>query len=210
MGNNTQSDFLCVDEVTTNEFRPSAVYMKAFFQDSVFYEGIVNEGNVFSIPLNEEISYMDVEIRDLTQNFEPGRLLQTMMMAVQCIEENSLTLLDTFGALQLVGYRNEVDGLRSVYTDLTIKYSATNVGSRDLILSSAYKTTAITGTQSLLPSTDGIVSIPGDSEIFSELLTVNLAAIVGGEGLNFSLLVKGEDSITGEECEDSDFYTLIL
>jgi len=168
----------------------------------------VNEGNVFSIFVTDDSNSMDVEIRALTDNFDAGPLLQMMTMSVQCREKDALTLLDTFGGLQLVGFRNEDEGLKSIYIDLTIQYATTNMGSRNLFLTSAFKTTSMTGKQSLLPKTESILSLPGDTETFSELLTVNLAAIVGGLGLDFSLRVQGEDTATGDECEDSDSYTL--
>jgi len=207
-GNNTQEDFICVDEITPDQFRPSSVYIKAFLEDSMYYEGIVNEGNVFSIFVTDDSDLINVEIRDLTNTFNAGSLLQRMTMSVQCREEDSLILPDTFGGLQLVGYRNEDQGLKSIYTDLVIQYVASNMGSRNVLLTSVIKTTPMTGTLSLLPMTESIFSVPGYTEVFSELLTVNLAAIVGGLGLEFSIFVKGEDTATGNECEDSASYTL--
>jgi hypothetical protein len=147
-------------------------------------------------------------ISDLTDNFVAGELLQTMTMSLQCREEDSLVLLDTFGALQLVGYRNEEEGLKSVYTDVTIQYSVTNVGTRNLLITSAVKTTAMTGTLPLFFTTEGILAAPGDTEIMLEILTVNLAGIGDGPGLEFSVEVKGEDSVAGDECEDSDSFTI--
>lgn len=207
-GNNTQSTFVCVDELATDEALPSSVYIKALHGDTTFYEGIVNEGNVFSIFVGGGSNSMDIEIMDLTDNFGAGELLQKMTLSVRCREEDSLTLLDTFGSLQLVGFRNEEEGLKSVYTDLTIQYVAKNVGIRSLILTSALRSTPMTGTQSLLSTTETVLSVSRDTKVFSELLTVNLAAIVGGLGLDFSLAVQGIDSVTGNECEDSDSYTL--
>jgi hypothetical protein len=180
--------------------------MVAFQGNSIVYEGIVNEGNVFSISVIDDSNSIDIEIRGLTSSFAAASLLQTMTMSVQCREEDSLTLLDTFGGLQLVGYKNEDEGLRSVYNDLTIQYAVSNVGIRNLFLTSAFKTTPFTGTQPLM--SESILSVPGDVEIFSEILTVNLAAIGGGLGLEFSVIVQGEDTATGRVCEDSDSYTL--
>jgi len=207
-GNNTQSDFLCVDESAEDEARPSSVYIRAFLEESIFFEGVVNEGNVFSVFISDDSNSIDIEIRDLADDFNPGRLLQTMKMSVQCREEDNLTLLDTFGGLQLVGYRNEDEGLKSIYTDLTIQYTATNVGSRNLFLTSAVKNTPMTGDQSLLFGTEKLFTAPEETEVFSEILTINMAAFVEGLGLEFSLYIQGEDAASAEVCEDSDSYTL--
>jgi len=207
MGNNTQASFSCVDE-TTNVPRSSTVYINIFRGDTTFYEGIVNEGNIFPVPFGDDTDSIGIEIRDLNEGFGPGILLQTMMMSVQCREEDSLALLDTFGSLQLVGYRNEEQGLKTVFTIVSIRYGAINTGRQDLFLTSVVKTTPIVGMEPLLPTGEIILIDPGSSEVFSELFTVNLAAIVGIK-LNFSILVHGGNA-TGEKCEDSDTYTLAI
>jgi len=203
--NNTQSDFVCVDAV---ESRPFTVYVKASFEDSTFFEGVVSAGNVFSMMIPDGATSMDIEIRGLTDIFSAGDLLQSMTMSVQCREEDSVTLLDTFGGLQLVGFKNEEEGLKAVYTDVTIEYTAENIGSRDLFITAASKTSPMTGKVSLLYGSDRIRSTPGDTRVFSDIMTVNLAAIVGSPGIDFSLDVKGEDGTTSEKCEDIDMYTL--
>lgn len=205
MGNNTQAGFSCVDSNTT---RPSTVYIKASLGSSIFFEGIVNEGNIFSIFVTDDSNMAVIEIRELTSDFGAGQLLQLMEMSVQCREEDSLTLLDTFGGLQLVGYRNEDEGLKVIYTDLIMQYVATNLGNRNMLLTSAIKTTPMTGTQQFIFATQDIVVVPGESEIVQELLTVNLAAIVGGSGLDLFLSVKGEDAVLGGACAASDSYVL--
>ncbi len=202
---NTQGDFICQDAA---ESRPTTVYIKAFAEDSTFFEGVVSEGNVFSIFIPEGATSMDVEIRSLTNIFLFGDILQQMRMSLQCREEDSLILMDTFGSLQLVGFKNEEEGLKSVYTDVTIEYMAENIGTRNLFITAASKTSPMTGQLSLLYGSDKILSPPGDTRVFSDLLTVNLNALVGGPGLNFRLDVKGEDGTTGVECEDIDIYTL--
>lgn len=211
MGNNTQDSFLCVDEITADTPRPSSVYLKAFLGDTVYYKGIVNEGNIFSIVItDEESDSIDIEIRDLTEDFGAGEtVLQTMTISVRCREEDSLVLFDTFGGLQLVGFRNEEEGLKTIYADITIRYAATNIGNRDMFLTGALKTTPFAGTQSLVLPTEPItLGVPDDDAIFSEILTVNAAAIGDGTGLGFELVVQGQDAVTSEECGDSDTYTL--
>ncbi len=206
--NNTQSDFVCVDAVSTDESRPSIVHVKALFEGSAFFEGVVSAGNVFSMLIPDGATSMDIEIRGLTDNFLAGDLLQSMAMSVQCREEDSLILLNSFGGLQLVGFKNEEEGLKAVYTDVTIEYTTENIGIRNLFITAASKTSPMTGTVSLLYGSDRILSTPGDTRVFTDIMTVNLAAIVGSPGIAFSLDVKGEDGTTSEECEDIDIYML--
>ena len=209
MGNNTQASFGCVDEIITDGPRSSTVYISINLGDAVFYEGIVNEGNVFRVPIVDDTDSIIIEISNLNESFGPGILLQTMVMSVQCREEDSLVLLDTFGGLQLVGYRNEEQGLKTVFANVSIRYAAANLGRQDLSLTSAIKTTPFAEMVSILPSDESLLIDPGLSETFSELLALNLAAIAGTE-LNFSLFVQGDDAITGGECGDSDTYTLAI
>jgi hypothetical protein len=208
MGNNTQESFGCVDEITDGP-RSSTVYISINLGDAVFYEGIVNEGNVFRVPIVDDTDSIIIEIKDLNESFGPGILLQTMVMSVQCREEDSLMLLDTFGGLQLVGYRNEEQGLKTVFANVSIRYSAVNLGRQDLFLTNAIKITPFAEMVSILPSDESLLIDPGSSETFSELLALNLAAIAGTE-LNFFLFVQGDDAITGGECGDSDAYTLAI
>jgi hypothetical protein len=209
MGNNTQESFSCVDEINTDVPRSSTVYINIFIGDDVFYEGIVNEGNVFRVPVADDTDSVVIVISDLNESFGPGILLQTMMMSVQCREEDSLVLLDTFGGLQLVGYRNKEQGLKIVFASVSIRYAVANLGRQDLFLTSAIKTTPFAEMVSILPSDESLVIEPMSSETFSELLALNLAAIAGTE-LNFFLLVQADDAITGGECGDSDTYTLAI
>lgn len=210
MGNNTQADFSCTDEVSTDQPRPSSVYFIASHGSSVFYEGIVNEGNVFSVPIaGDDVDVIGIEIRGLTDTFGEGELLQAMKMSVQCGIEDSLTLLDTFGGLQLVGFGNEEEKLITIYADLTIRYTVANTGTRGLLLTGAFKTTPFVGTQPLLFTDDPILlENPGDRAVFSELLTVNLAVIGVDAGLDFELLVEGQDMVTNEKCGDEDKFSL--
>ena len=80
MGNNTQENFSCVDETTTDQPRSASVFIKAFVGDAVFYEGIVNEGNVFPFYITDDTDSIVIEIRDLNENFGAGTLLQTITM----------------------------------------------------------------------------------------------------------------------------------
>ena len=204
-GNNTQVDYACSDFVLS---RPTSVYIEAFSGATSLYEGIVNEGNVFSIFIPDGVDSILIEISELTDTFTPGTLLETMTMSVQCREEDSLTLLDTFGGLQLVGFRNEEEGLKSVYQDIAIQYLVRNIGIRNMLITAAFKTTPFVTMMSLLFSSNNLLLTPGETTLFSEILTINLNALVGASAFDFSIEVNGEDAVTGGECFASDTFAL--
>lgn len=100
IGRNTQVSFTCVDE-TRNVPRSSSVYINTFCGGTIFYEGIVNEGNIFLVPFADDTDLFGIEIRDLIEGFGTGILLQTMMMSVQCREEGTLALLEASNLLAI-------------------------------------------------------------------------------------------------------------
>lgn len=207
-GNNTQNNFACLDE-NPDLPRPATVYIKFYFGDETFYEGIVNSGNIISVPLSGSSNSVVIEISNRNEDNTPDLLLQSMLMSVQCREEDGLVLYDTFGSLQLTGYRNEDQGLNSIFTTVTIRNSAINVGTKDAILSGAFKTNPINGMVPLLPDGASVPLDPGQSQSYSDVFTLNIGTLVGMP-IEFSFLTAAMDAETGAECGNSDTYTLLV
>jgi hypothetical protein len=207
-GNNTQNNFACLDE-NPDLPRPATVYIRFYFGDDTFYEGIVSSGNIISVPLSESSNAVVVEISNLNDDNTPNLLLQSMLLSAQCREEDALVLYDTFGSLQLTGYRNEDQGLNSIFTTVTIRNTATNIGTKGAFLSGAFKTNPITGMVPLLPEGATLPLDPGQSQSFSDVFTLNLGTLVGMP-IEFSFLTSGTDVDTGAECGNSDTYTLLV
>jgi hypothetical protein len=205
-GNNTQNGFTCVDG---NTERGPTAYIRFYMAGETFYEGIINSGNLISVPIPTSINDFMIDISALGENNGAGTLLQSMMMSSQCREQDGLSLYDTFGSLQLVGYRNLEEGLKSIFTTATIRYTATNTGPQDATLTGAFKTNPISGMTPLIPEGESVRLSPGASAIFSDVFTLNTGTLIGMP-LDFSLLVQGVDSSVGNECEASDTYTLLV
>ena len=189
--------------------RPPTVYIRFYFGEETFYEGVVSSGNIIQVPITGTSNAIVVEISLLDDDNTPGALLQSMLLSVLCREQDALALYDTFGSLQLTGFRNEDQGLRSIFTTAIIRNTATNVGASDAVLTGAFKTNPITGMVPLLPEGARILLEPGESDSYSDVFTLNLGTLVGMP-IEFSFLTSGEESATGAECGDSDAYTLFV
>ena len=208
-GNNTQSSFECMDE-NTDIALPFTVWIRVFLGGATFYDGIVNEGNIFAVPIFGNANSVEIQISTVNDAADgPGSLLQSSSMSVRCQEEDAITLLDTFGSLQLVGYRNAEQGLEIVYAGIVIRYLATNDGLFDALLTGALKTNPFSGMESLLTEGEQILLMPDDTTAFSDSFTLNLAAAVGQE-LQFDLLIQGQGAASGVECGSSDSITLFV
>lgn len=202
--------FDCIDEGSPSVDLPFTVHVRAFHDSSVFFDGIVNEGNIFKILITKDPNNIVIEISSVNSDGSTGLLLQRMMMSVQCREQDGVLLSDTFGALQLVGYRNIEQGLQTIFASVTMGYTVTNTASSDGLLTGAFKTTPfVEGMQPLLGTGERIPMAPGVTIRYSESFTLNLAAVVGFD-LDFGFSVQGEATEQGEECGDADEYALLV
>ena len=203
-GNNTQNKFKCSDE-NLDIPRPDTVFIIIAKKDDVFFQGSVTSGQIFDVPIpgNEK----DVEIEIFTA--DGGDILQESKMSIRCREEDALTLLTTFGHLQLVGYRNTEEGLQQTFADIELSYVVENGGVLDADLIGAFKNSAFAGFSSLLDPNERITLSSGGTEIFTELFTVNVAASVGLT-FDFTFLIEGEGTQSGVGCQDTDLFSLTV
>jgi hypothetical protein len=219
-GNNTQDKFLC-DDHNTETPRPSTVFIRVSRRDSIFFQGPVADegggGQIFTVGISEDdakddeifddANDVDIEIFTVV-NDNPGTILQESTMSARCREEDGLTLLDTFGALQLVGFRNTEQGSQQVFADIVLSYTATNDEVLDGNLIGAFRNSTLSGFENLLEPDESRTTIePGESETFLETFSLNLAASAG-QSFDFSFLINGVGSGSNLECQDTDLFTL--
>jgi hypothetical protein len=189
---------------------PFTVWIRVFLGSAIFYDGIVNEGNIFTVPVIGTTSSIDIEISTVNDSADgPGTILQASTISILCQEEDGITLFNTFGSLQLVGYRNEELGLETVFANILIRYMASNDGPVDALLTGAFKTNPFSGMEPLLVEGEQILLMPEDTASFSDSFTLNLGAAVGQE-LQFALLLQGEGSSNGVECGSNDSFTIFV
>ena len=205
MGNNTQDRFKCSDE-NLEIPRPSTAFIRIGAKNSIFFNGAVTTGQIFVVPVTAGTNEVEIDILTNVNN-APGEALQEGKMSVRCRLEDGLTLLDTFGSLQLVGFRNTEMGTEQIFENIELSYIAENAGRLSGDLVGAFRNSAFSGFANLLEEGERRTILSGNSETFFESFTLNLAASAG-QGFDFSFLVNGEGTQSGAICQDTDLFTL--
>jgi hypothetical protein len=181
-------------------------YFRVSTKDAFFFDGPVAAGQIIDVGISEGNNEVDIEIFTVVNN-APGLVLQESKMSVRCRVEDGITLLDSFGSLQLVGYRNTEQGAQQIFENIKLSYIAENIGRLDGDLVGAFRNSAFSGFANLLEPDERRTMSLGGTETFLEEFTLNLAA-VAGRSFDFSFLVSGEGTKSLEECQDTDLYTL--
>lgn len=153
---------------------------------------------------------VEITIATVSDTGGLGTVLQLSSMSVQCREEDQLLLLDTFGSLQLTGFKNEEMGDQQVFRKVEIKYTATNAGPHDANLLKATVTSPFSGRYEALPDDEMPLTAPSDAKTFTEAFLLNLAASSGAT-YEFDFAVEGAGTLSGEMCnEDTSFSIQVL
>jgi hypothetical protein len=207
-GNNTQAKYKCDDDNLQIDHRPSMAFIRVSDKDAIFFEGVRSAGQIFGVAFADEPRKVDIEIFTAV-NGGPGVLLQESELSVRCREEDGLTLLDTFGALQLVGFRNTELGSQQIFANVVLSYTAKNVGVLNLDLIGAFRDSDFSGFENLLAEGERRLVAPDATETFLESFTLNLAATVG-QVFEFSFFADGQGSISLGEgpCSDTKLFSL--
>jgi len=186
---NMAEQFDCMDDSGGIGDRET-VYIVMAKQDT-YFEGEVSLGQTISA-VGEFEDDMTVTISSM----ENGDVLQVMRISTGCAEEDDLTLLRTFGGLQLVAYDN-ANGLQSSFASLRITYTVDNPSIKATV-NEAIADSSSSGTQAFPAPFDveagESVAFPAD-EIF-----VNLAE---SREFEFSFDVRGQGFISGMVCDSA-------
>lgn len=176
LSDNSQSNFECEDMIQL----PNSV-------ETVFVT--VNGSNGYAVRLGEVYRYegtpgesngtIEVLISDLNHTSGmAGSLIQRLRIVTDC-SEDTLVVTKRFGALQLVGFENESQGLVSIFADLTMEYSIKSEGPTSANATSIIINSPVSGNVSYLNRPLLIDS--GDRITFSEDARINLV-----ESLSFT------------------------
>jgi len=168
--NNDQKNFECQDSgdgpnvnelvfVTTNGRNGAVVRLG----ETYHYEALSNESTGII-----EVTISNI---DLTSG-RSGSMIQTLRIVTKCDEDDSLALTKKYGALQLVGFENYLQGMVSIFADITMIYYIKNQGSSNANVTSAIITSAFSGDVSYLNSP--LVIEHGDNATFHEDAHINL------------------------------------
>lgn len=157
--------------------------------DGALFAGNVNLGEQL-VALGDYDDRVEVYISTVKNNGEASQELQTMSFNTRCVEEDDLTLLKTFGALQLVGYNNVVSGSQHAFASILIEYVVQNEGDSRVSIDSASSTGDFAGDQTFDTPANSLGRHDEPLLLGSEEALINLAEAVG-QTYDFSVTVMG-------------------
>jgi hypothetical protein len=104
-GNNNQGGFQCTTFVATDSFDNVYINVTQTSGESIV-ENLYMTGDIFAVPLGLSVddNNIDFQIYSVTASNVPDVLLQSFRLSVRCRSQADLTILNTFGSLQLVRY----------------------------------------------------------------------------------------------------------
>jgi hypothetical protein len=173
----------------------------------IFYEGAVTSGELFRVPIPPTDNEVRVAIFTVAASGGPAAILQTSLISVQCRQEDGLTLLDTFGNVQLTGFKNAEMGSQQVFADIEITYTTTNELIFDANLLTALIDSPFSGYYEAFPTGSKRQIGSGDNETFTESFFLNLASS-SGSSFDFNFEIQGEGDLSGIVCKDEVSYSL--
>jgi hypothetical protein len=205
-GTNSQDSFTCTD-FNTGTARPFTAFIRVLMDLDIFYEGAVTSGELFRVPIPPTDNEVRVAIFTVAASGGPAAILQTSLISVQCRQEDGLTLLDTFGNVQLTGFKNAEMGSQQVFADIEITYTTTNELIFDANLLTALIDSPFSGYYEAFPTGSKRQIGSGDNETFTESFFLNLASS-SGSSFDFNFEIQGEGDLSGIVCKDEVSYSL--
>jgi hypothetical protein len=172
----------------------TSAYIVMANNNATLFEGVVGLGRTISID-GEFGDDITVTITSVNAGGAGDETVQVMKIGTACTEEDDLTLLNTFGALQLVAYEN-AGGLESVFASIMITYVVDNI-SIAANVTSAIATSSTAGLQDFAPFDIGYQ----ETRTFpAETVFINLAL---QPSFSFEFDVKGEGAKSGIACNST-------
>lgn len=204
-GNSCGTTENCRETFEGQPLQEEEYYILAEGRDQTAFSGVVASGGTFSVRNGLDRGRLEITISTVS-NGQPGLQLQYLQRVdVKCEGRagEDVTLLDEYGALQVVSFESTDQGLQSIYDDITITYIVRNEGVLTATALSALKTSTFEDSQELL-DTGGAQLAPGTSLSFpSPKVEINLAESSGSDFV-FTLDVTGEGTQSGQACSDSE------
>ena len=196
---NSKTGFTCTDFNSTDVSRPFEAFVSILEGGNILFGSIVRAGNIFKVQVPSSASIIEIEISTVMDG-NRRIILQKSTMSVRCRHEDGLTLLHTFGNLQLIGFKNSEMGSQKVYEDVELTYTVTNLGLYDANLLTATVDGTTSGIDEVLGPEDPKIAIaPNESESYVTPSTINLAES-SGFSYEFYFDIIGEGALSGLVC----------
>ncbi|CAB9508059.1 expressed unknown protein [Seminavis robusta] len=203
-GNSCGTTENCEETFAGQDLQESEFFINAESRDATAFQGVVANGGTFRVMNGLEDGRLEISISTAV-NGAPGLQLQVLdRVDVTCAGNvgEDITLLQNFGALQVVSYESPDQGLQSIYDQITITYVVKNDGVLSATAQSAVKTSAFEATEDLLASGAQVMAPNTQLSFPSSSVEINLAENSGSE-FAFSLDVSGVGTTSGTACSDS-------
>jgi hypothetical protein len=178
--------------------------------NALLYNGIVARGETFSLTggLGQDITIMLLELDAATGLPTSTELQRINRLDTSCGGEpgKDLTLLQDYGAVRLVGFETQEQGLVSIEETILVTYSIRNDGAFPALLLSAFSQSPfVNGSRQLLSEAQPLLH--GEELLFTETATLNLeSAAQDGILFEFGLFLTGDGVTSGLPCFDQSDY----
>jgi hypothetical protein len=190
----------------SDETIPDQVYIEIVdCEKSGFFQGTANQGDIITVNSRGNFLCDEISISISTFDFDEeeeennGESLQYLELPSDCLSETGWELSNDYGALKLVQYESDIDGLQSTYAVVSMRYAIENSGPFAANIDSANVSSAFTGSQEF--PTPILVGPRDEVVLSSETTTLNLTS---GTTFDFSLSISGVSNSTGQQICSSD------
>jgi hypothetical protein len=202
----------CTD--VSAEAIPEEVYIEILDCETTgFFQGTANTGD--TIVVNSRGSFLcpTIEVTIATVDFDAeneennGSVLQQLTLPTTCGGSPTYTLTENYGALRLVQYSSDLDGIRTEIATIQMSYVVSNSGPFGASITSAPLTSGFSGTQDL----GGFVVGPrSEEQVFAETVTINLIENAATT-YNFTFAIEGSSTTDAAPiCASQSTYSISL
>lgn len=175
----------------------------------IAFQGAARVGMFIRISNGLENGRLSVTISS-SNNGVPGlplQILSNIDLGCEGQPGEDLTLLEDFGALQLVSFTNDDQGFVSILEDVAMTYTIRNTGLLSATATSAVRTSAFEGMPVVfVDGMDPLVLAPGEASSFTEAARQINLQNEGGTEYRFEMSVSGEGTESRVDCMDTTSY----
>lgn len=171
-GTNNASAFRCNDRNGGPSSRTEVWLLIQSNGETIFNQAVNQDNFIAARGSFDQVT--DLTIFSIVNN-EPGVVLQTMRLRTGCQEDDDLTLLTTFGALQLIGFANGPSGSQSILATVQIRYQVATLTGIHAVIQRAEANGAFAGQRVLRSTPSDPVGLRDILDLGIESKTINLA-----------------------------------
>eukprot|EP00539_Tryblionella_compressa_P000645 CAMPEP_0178741446 /NCGR_PEP_ID=MMETSP0744-20121128/5143_1 /TAXON_ID=913974 /ORGANISM="Nitzschia punctata, Strain CCMP561" /LENGTH=947 /DNA_ID=CAMNT_0020394317 /DNA_START=119 /DNA_END=2962 /DNA_ORIENTATION=- len=213
-GNKCDGTELCED--LSEDPIPDEVYIEITDCETTgFYQASANQGDRITVNSRGNFLCPTIEISiqtldfNLTAEANEGEELQTLVLPTSCLsaaeDVDGITLNEDYGALKLIRYTSDLDGVQTEFATVQMNYVVVNPGAFGASIASAQLSSGFSGDQDLVTSPT-VVGARTELQLFTETVTVNLLESAETT-FGFSLSIEGESTSEGAQvCASDEIY----